>query len=282
MLTLMLAAALALPQDGGAAATDTSDTVLAFLESAEENLYDPREHGLESLEFVVPMIVPVGAEPAEVAAVSVSWTLGQEPAITGKRADPMPSAVAGMPPQFLDQLVGNPTPYGAQYLGYALADYFGPLLQTHVATLGAGDDGVTVEFTPKADAAPGQPATTWTFDEDGVPTGFVTQVEQQGPMGAVTIDFESTYNYRTGPAGKLVLESVSMSQMVGGSPMVETNTVMTYAERGEILVLTDVVTNATMMGVADPIRSPLAFRDIVANGEPVTRAAAAPAAGEGR
>ena len=99
---------------------------------------------------------------------------------------------------------------------------------------------------------------------------------------AVTIDFESTYNYRTGPAGKLVLESVSMSQMVGGSPMVETNTVMTYAERGEILVLTDVVTNATMMGVADPIRSPLAFRDIVANGEPVTRAAAAPAAGEGR
>lgn len=272
MFTLMLAAALVLPQDDSAPEISTSSAVIEFLDAAQDHLYDPRDDGLESLAFEVPLGIPMPGGNAEVGVSTVSWTVGEAPEVMGRVANPLPVALTSQMPEAMQgqvatQIEASLVPLGVQVLSFNLGDYFGQLLKTHSATLGTTDGNVSVTFDPKDPTATTDPRTTWMFDEDGVPLSSMVKVEQPGQFGPVTITVTAKHNYRAGPRGKLLLESVTSTSEFGGQSQVNT-THLSFTEHGGMLLLS-AIENVQKMGDQE-IRNLISMRGITANGEAVT------------
>lgn len=81
----LLAAAPQHGDEGGAAAAATASPELqAYVTRVFDRIYDPREHGLTSLSFCLPI---VNAKVGHTSTMRVSWQAGSEPVITFELAE---------------------------------------------------------------------------------------------------------------------------------------------------------------------------------------------------
>ncbi|GJM21889.1 MAG: hypothetical protein DHS20C15_18040 [Planctomycetota bacterium] len=286
MLSLLLAAAFALPQDTPTepappvAAPETPAAVTRFLASAQAKLYDPRQNGLESLSFSAPLKFPMGPEMLELGAVDVAW-MADEPVNIEPRLGELPDALkaalpAEMIPQFRATIEAALPSLAEQLLSIAIGDLFGPLMQTHSGALGTTDGAVSITFTSAQDPTGVGATVVWTFDDDGLPLMSVTEAQQEGPMGPMTVTVNTEHSWRAGPGGKLVLDKVTATRSIAGQSIVETTTAE-YVTHADMLLLTAIESKQSMMG--QELVNRIDLKNLMANGEAV-RAVSAPADAE--
>ncbi|RKY20781.1 MAG: hypothetical protein DRQ55_06485 [Planctomycetota bacterium] len=255
--SLLASASLLLPQDEGSAAT--TDTVRTFLQQAEAALYNPTGDGLQTLSFVVPitfprdqlneMMAPSGQklpegtpETLRLAHSSVTWEADGSPQLSGSVSDDFPPALAMM----RAQIQGSLDRMGKQVLAVALNKMveFGPLLENFDAAFdGAEGDDLRVLFTRK----PGTVATVipadsivWLFDQDdNLPVGSQMSFSQKGPMGEMTMDLKTRFEWKParGDDGALILSAMSATNSFGAMTMKQ-RTVYRHAEQQGVIMLT--------------------------------------------
>lgn len=201
--TLILMTALSTTQDV-VATEETSAEVIEFLRAAQDTLYDPEAHGLESLEFDMPIGMPTAIlemlagqmgqtldlPPGDIVllgSVRVKWTAGNEPEFLVSRADGVPQGVMAITQMMglTDQqfpIIANQALTAALNRTVTLE----PILESHIATLEGDVDGLMkVAFMPKAER-PDAPPMAWFFDADKVPVKSVISVDQPNQMGGTT------------------------------------------------------------------------------------------------
>lgn len=265
-LTTMLFA----PQDG---ATGTSPAVTSFLGDALVGLYNPEQDGLDSLAFVVPvteakssldMILAQGGlslpddtpDMVPMAKVSVKWTAGNEPVISGEIDPNFPQALAPL----RAQIQATTSALGRQVLGAArqkLIDFdaittsYDGRFDTELA---ADEDGmIKVVFNRKAGVseqmAPSE-SLSWLFDEDGAPQRTSTSVDLPTPMGKMSIEEVTDYGWTAsrGDGSPMMLDTVTIVRKQGGMEAVRQTVDYEYEERSGVLIMVSYTESVTPLG----------------------------------
>lgn len=275
MLTPLLAITLLLApiQD---AANETADNVRAYLNEIESNLYEPQDHGLETLEFDLPFNDPMAG--GSIGMAHVSWVKGSDPTIevsvTGENLPPelkamLPAQLRAQTEEMVKQLTGN-----------ALGD----LLEDNVGSLaGTEEDYVVVALTPKSDDGSGMNIKKLLVDDDSLVARAVASMPNPMPGGGGELPVNIDFAWKDlGDAG-YVLDQQTVAIKINMPPMGEieqkTTISFSYAQVDDMHLLTRINTEmSTPMG---PQSMEQVIENLVVNGRPVGGDAPANDEGEG-
>ena len=211
MLTTLLALASTLGtfQDAPTAPTpaavsappsQTDEKVMAYLKDAESQLYDPQAAGLRSLEFDLPLEVPM---LGNLGSVHVTWAAGGQTTMDVTE-DPSVQLPQNIPPGAIEQMAQQSA---AEVINTMLNRPITMLLDGGVATLAGAEDGlVKVDFDSPGARDAGVTAQSYYFDDDSVLRRSVTVAESPGMMGGtMTVTANQTFNWKTASADSSLL-----------------------------------------------------------------------------
>jgi hypothetical protein len=278
MLTPLLAITLLLApiQD---AADETADNVREYLNEIESNLYEPQDHGLETLEFDLPFNDPMAG--GSIGMAHVSWVKGSEPTIeVSVTADDLPPHLQAMKAMLPAQLRAQTEEMVKQLTGNLLSD----LLEDNVGSLaGTEEDYVVVALTPKSDDGSGMNIKKLLVDGDALVARAVASMPNPMNAGAGELPVNIDFAWKDlGDAG-YVLDRQTVAIKINMPPMGEieqkTTISFSYAVVDDMHLLTRI--NTEMTTPMGPQSMEQVIENLVVNGRPVGGDAAATDEGEG-
>lgn len=162
----------------------TSEEARDFQMEVSRRIYDPRNHGLYSMQFTLPVQVPAMDEGIELGSVQVR--LGRGAFVRPQEPEPMPKVVCDhLSATDQEELRNDPEAYRemirALEMGYGelcrrvlSGDLFEDVYKTHYGRLEKDDGGIRLVFHELPDVEPKQGTMTFTFNEHGLPATVVT------------------------------------------------------------------------------------------------------------
>jgi hypothetical protein len=260
------------PDAAPAVPDQTPESVRSFLNEAQAGLYDPQAAGLMSLAFDMDADVPgLGV----VGAVHVTWAAGQDAqtAFTATEGLALPAQV---PVQVLEAQAKSSA---QQFLGSMLNRSIGSLLDVGVATMGGLQEGlVAVSHHNPTAAAQGVKSQTFYFDGESQLKKSAVVVEQETPMGAMTINMLQTFVWKPAEGSDLLVrESETLEMDLGVLGTQTGNVTYTYQQVAGIVLplqISTLMKLPPMMGGEQ--KQVVAAKNLVVNGSPAPGLAPAP------
>ena len=263
MLTPLLALTMLLAPVQDAAA-DTADNVREYLNEIESNLYQPQDHGLETLEFDLPFDDPMAG--GSIGTAHVSWVKGSDPTIeVSVTADNLPPEFKAMLPA---QLRAQTEEMVKQLTGSAFTD----LLDDNVGTLaGTEGDYVVVALSPKSDDGSGMNIQKLLVDGDTLVAKAVASMPNPINATAGDLPVNIDFAWKAIDGAGYVLDRQTVAIKINMPPMGEieqkTTISFNYEKVGDLHLLTRIQTEMTTpMG---PQSMEQRIENLVVNGRPV-------------
>jgi hypothetical protein len=257
--------------------TETPQSVRDFLTEAQSHLYDPQAAGLKSLAFDLDADLSM-LELGVVGVVHVSWAAGQE-----AQAAFTPVEGLSLPPPLSTEMVGAQCEVQAeQLLASMLNRPIASLLDAGVLTMAGVQDGlVAVKHDNPAAAQKGVKSQLYLFDEDGLLKKTTAEIEQQGPMGKMSVKMVQTFTWKPAEGSELLVADTQTMQMDLGMLGTQSGDVRyEYLQLAGVIVPVRMASTTKLPAMAGgkELKQVAEARNLVVNGE---AAPAAPRAPEG-
>jgi hypothetical protein len=251
----------------------TSEKVVSYLKDAESQLYDPQAAGLKSLEFDLPVEVPM---IGNLGSVHVTWAVGGQVTMDVTKAEGV-ALPPNIPPEAIDQMAQQSA---AEVVNTMLNRPISMLLEGGVATLAGAEDGlVKVDFDAPEAREAGVQQQSYYFDDDSVLRRSLTVAEAPGMMGGtMTVTAKQDFHWKTaGADNSLLVPDTQVIEADLGIMVQKVKIAFSYATIDGVLVtsgIEKVIELPEMMGGTQ--RQMLTVGNLIVNGKTAVPHAVAP------